>query len=186
MPYLTPDIDDLNGSPDCRTITVSGDLWLYVSGALSELEKIWNWEEAGTATPEQMADYFKTVNDDYAISQCGGAGMNLLTSGVQLYSGNGTNGNPPQIQILKSSLSSELADMVGGVVNIKSSVDEVRILTAFPYGNASLQTFHSLPAADNNWIQFILPFDATGAKINIGGFGTPTYWNYYIDLIGWW
>lgn len=81
MPYLTPDSGDLIAPLMCRQIEASGELFFYISGALAELEKEHNWEQFGTATPSEMADYFKDINDNYINSVCGGS------SGMQSISG---------------------------------------------------------------------------------------------------
>lgn len=87
MPYLTPSTEALASSPSCRTITVGGELWYLVTGALDELSKAYRWEQHGTATPEQMAAYFMDVLDSYNGSSCGGAGMEFIdTASVTLFS----------------------------------------------------------------------------------------------------
>ena len=48
-----------------RFINVPGSLWLYVVGALAELAYEYNWEKFGTATPEQMAQFFADILDDF-------------------------------------------------------------------------------------------------------------------------
>jgi hypothetical protein len=66
--WLTPDAADLLETLDTRTIRVPGSLWLYVSGTLSLLCDSENWEQDGDATPEQMAQFFVDVVDEYLTS----------------------------------------------------------------------------------------------------------------------
>lgn len=185
LAWLTPDIGLLTNPLDCRTITVPGDLFYLVTGALELLAEEESWEKYGTATPEDTAVFFRDIIDAYCTSSCGG-GMNLLSTLYGAYSGSGGSGNPTQIQLLKTSMPSEMGDAVGVLANIKSSVDVERIMTIFPYGNASLQAVVTLQPGDNQWGQILIPMDDLGAKINIGGFGVPTYWSYDISFIGWW
>lgn len=68
MPWLTPNTDKLIGQDNVRTISVNPDLLSFIGGALQQLCEHWNWEEHGTATPEETADYFKQVRDDWGMS----------------------------------------------------------------------------------------------------------------------
>lgn len=63
--WLTPDIDQLSNPLTCRKISISGDLWLYLTGALELLADSNNWEQFGTATPEEIASYFRDAIDAY-------------------------------------------------------------------------------------------------------------------------
>lgn len=63
--WLTPDIGQLSNPLTCRKISISGDLWLYVSGALELLADSDNWEQFGSATPDDMANYFTDAIDAY-------------------------------------------------------------------------------------------------------------------------
>ena len=68
LAWLTPDVDQLNETQQQRTICVAGSLWYLVSGALELLAEEWNWEEFGTATPDEVASYFQDVRDKYILS----------------------------------------------------------------------------------------------------------------------
>lgn len=179
MPYLTPDIDDLNGSPDCRTITVSGDLWLYVSGALSELEKVWNWEEAGTATPEQMADYFKTISDDYATSQCGGGSMNYVSPATVL-----VNTNQSEGITVWSVLAADLPEGATGVllqVSISPTANGTFVgggLGLTP-GIKGATTESVTPSM--SFFQFLCPVAEQGIRFQITGMGAT--WSIIVSLV---
>lgn len=61
MPYLTP--DTAPGSTRCRVLIIPDDKeWLaLVTGALSELTHAYNFEEFGTATPEETAQAFRDM-----------------------------------------------------------------------------------------------------------------------------
>jgi microcystin-dependent protein len=50
-------------------------LWSYVTGALALLAEAENWEEFGDATPDDMAQFFTDVLDDYAMSSFRNVGM---------------------------------------------------------------------------------------------------------------
>lgn len=78
--WLTPDSSLFSNPLDCRTLTIPGDLWLYVQGALEELAKDYNWEEFGDATPEETAQFFMEVMDNFSTSECGGGGMQFISS----------------------------------------------------------------------------------------------------------
>lgn len=62
--YHTPDVLLLGGSVESRVITLPPDLWYLVGGALGELADAGNWEQFGSATPEQMAEFFINVLDN--------------------------------------------------------------------------------------------------------------------------
>lgn len=70
LAFLTPDLSLTTNPPDCRVIQVPGDLWYLVSGALEALALPYNWEQFGTATPDEMADYFREVIEEYVMSSC--------------------------------------------------------------------------------------------------------------------
>lgn len=61
MPYLTP--DTAPGTTKCRVLIIPDDKeWLaLVTGALSELTHAYNFEQFGTATPEQTAQAFRDM-----------------------------------------------------------------------------------------------------------------------------
>jgi len=70
MPYLTPDTPP--SGRICRTISIPAD-WTFlalINGALTELTKVWNWEQFGTLTPQEAADFFQTLFDDFRESEC--------------------------------------------------------------------------------------------------------------------
>jgi len=59
MPYLTPSSGDLPGISLFTLPVPAGSLGrAIVSGALSELAAVYNWEKSGTATPEAAAQAF--------------------------------------------------------------------------------------------------------------------------------
>lgn len=70
MPYLTP--DSAPGTTVCRTIVIPDDpLWIaIVNGALSELFKSHNFEQFGSLTPQQTADAFRLMWQDFHASRC--------------------------------------------------------------------------------------------------------------------
>jgi len=68
--WLTPDSSLLTGQEDCRVIKVPPDLWSFVSGAIGELANVERWEQFGTATPDEMAEYFEPKYRDFLESMC--------------------------------------------------------------------------------------------------------------------
>jgi len=70
MPYLTPDTppDDTR----CFRLNVPNDItWVgIVKGALSELIKAYNFEEFGSATPEETAQRFLQMYDEFVFEEC--------------------------------------------------------------------------------------------------------------------
>lgn len=73
--WLTPDESQLSESQVERTVRLPGSLWSYVTGALALLAEAENWEEFGDATPDDMAQFFADVLDDYAMSSFRNVGM---------------------------------------------------------------------------------------------------------------
>lgn len=70
LAWLTPNSEQLSESRDCRTVRVPGSLWLYVSGSLLQLTHSYNWETSGTATPDDMADFFSQVFEEFLMGNC--------------------------------------------------------------------------------------------------------------------
>jgi microcystin-dependent protein len=68
--WLTPDLTLFSAPVQCRTIELPGDLWQYITGALLPLTYVTNWEQFGTATPTESAEYFQNVIGEYLISMC--------------------------------------------------------------------------------------------------------------------
>jgi hypothetical protein len=72
LAWLTPDQDDLSAPVEQRAITLSNELWPFVSGALIPLADSRNWEQFGSATPDQMAQYFQDVLYNISPIEMGG------------------------------------------------------------------------------------------------------------------
>lgn len=70
MPYLTP--DSAPAGTICRTLVIPDDpFWLsIVTGALSELMHSYRFEQFGTATPEETAERFSQMFDEFVASEC--------------------------------------------------------------------------------------------------------------------
>lgn len=73
--WLTPNESQLSESQVERTVRLPGSLWSFITGALNLLAEAENWEEFGDATPEDTAQFFADVLDDYAMSQFANVGM---------------------------------------------------------------------------------------------------------------
>jgi len=65
MPYLTP--QELPEERDCRALSIPANSdWLaIVSGALTELEKEWNWEQHGAVTISEAVDAMRSMITAY-------------------------------------------------------------------------------------------------------------------------
>jgi len=70
LSWLTPNLSVLGAPGDCRTISLPGELWQYVTGALLPLSAPWNWEQYGDATPQEVADYFADIINNHLDSMC--------------------------------------------------------------------------------------------------------------------
>lgn len=66
--WLTPPIETLTEGKMERTICVPSSLLSFIGGALELLAEEWNWQEFDTATPSEMAEYFRQVRDDWGMS----------------------------------------------------------------------------------------------------------------------
>ncbi len=73
--WLTPDLTELSNPQNERSIVLPGDLFYLVTGALSQLADAENWEQFGDATPEETADFFLGVLEDYLVSDFRNVGM---------------------------------------------------------------------------------------------------------------
>lgn len=66
--WLTPDLSLFSESQETRLISVPGSLWYLISGALGELAQAQNWETFGDATPEESAEFFDDVYQEFLMS----------------------------------------------------------------------------------------------------------------------
>lgn len=89
MPYLTP--DDLPEERDCRALLIPANAdWLaIVSGALTELVKVYNWEQGGSVTVSDAVQAMQDMIDQYylgCIGECelpeGGAIIRVSPDGT--------------------------------------------------------------------------------------------------------
>ena len=83
MPYLTP-----NSAPSdnkCRTISIPDDpQWLaIVNGALLELTRASNFEEFGSLTPQETADFFFDMFNSYLESECAVLPIGMIATFAQ-------------------------------------------------------------------------------------------------------
>lgn len=70
LAWLTPDIELLSEPVLCRPINVPGSLFYFVGGALLLLTEIENWEQFGTATPDDMIDFFADMLETFHTGEC--------------------------------------------------------------------------------------------------------------------
>jgi len=70
MPYLTP--DEIPEGTRCRPLFIpDSPTWLaIVSGAITELSKVYNWEQAGSVTPEDAAYRMLLMFEQYIAETC--------------------------------------------------------------------------------------------------------------------
>lgn len=67
--WLTPDLALFSNPPEQRVVSVPGDLWYLVSGALGQLSLEENWEGYGDATPEETAEFFNDMYEEFLMSR---------------------------------------------------------------------------------------------------------------------
>lgn len=70
LSWLTPDLALFNAPVRCREISLPGELLQYITGALFPLTIPSSWEQHGTATPDETAEFFHEVFDVYLKSMC--------------------------------------------------------------------------------------------------------------------
>lgn len=75
LAWLTPDLSEFSNPQKERSITLPGDLFYLVTGAISQLAEAQNWEQFGDATPEETADFFLGVLEEYLMSDFRNLGM---------------------------------------------------------------------------------------------------------------
>jgi len=70
MPYVTP--DEVPEGDDCRPLSIPASTqWLaIVSGALTELTKMYNWEQAGGISVEDAVARCQQIIDEYYAGYC--------------------------------------------------------------------------------------------------------------------
>lgn len=75
LAWLTPNVAEFAGSLVGREIILPGNLYFYVTGALSLLAEESNWEKFGDADPEETSQFFATILDGYLMSNFASVGM---------------------------------------------------------------------------------------------------------------
>jgi microcystin-dependent protein len=68
VPFLTPDVSLLSLAKTDRLVSCADGLFFIISGALLELSNANNWEEFGSATAQETADYFFGVYEEFIMS----------------------------------------------------------------------------------------------------------------------
>lgn len=71
MAYLTP--DSIPGNTTCRVLLIpdSTDWLAIVTGAIQELSFTYNWEQFGTATPQECADAMFAMLNEFTFNRAG-------------------------------------------------------------------------------------------------------------------
>ena len=70
MPFMTG--DDPGATTTCHEINIPDDIYfrMAVRGALLELADARNWEQLGSATPDEYATLAQTMIDAFNASSC--------------------------------------------------------------------------------------------------------------------
>lgn len=183
--WLTPDLELLSNPQDCRKIAVPGDLWYLVQGALELLCIEENWEQHGTATPEQMAQYFMGVVDETAVSECGGeSGMFVSndTSTIEILAMNQSThpGGVAYITPLSLPVTSPMPTALYCLISGTSSeAVDLRIMD----GSFAAQVFDYLDGY-NKPFTVVIPFSQESSMIRL--LDVPETFSLSVRLFGWW
>ena len=65
LAYLTPDSSAFSSATVGRSLCIPFELLYLIDGAVQELTKAENFEQFGTATPEECAEYFTELLDTW-------------------------------------------------------------------------------------------------------------------------
>jgi len=70
VPYLTP--QELPGDDDCRPLSIPANTeWLALfGGALTELTKVWNWQDSGGLTIAETVEKMQEIIDNWYAVPC--------------------------------------------------------------------------------------------------------------------
>lgn len=83
MPYLTP--NDIPAETICRVLKIPNnrEIIAAVTGALNELGYVWNWEQYGTVTPQEISAAMVDMVDlfSFDIGQCRMIGEIVIFAG---------------------------------------------------------------------------------------------------------
>lgn len=182
--WLTPDASILANPQGCRTISVPGDLFYLVTGCLELLAESENWEVFGTATPDEMAQYFRDVIDEHVDSGCG---MKWLDDTYTLFSGTYEMYSGFDLAFQRSSLPAEMQNATGLRIrmkattpsNIERTITAEHPITGFIYDWMKL--FHQ-----NKEHRFSITTGIEeGVKFKINeAVGNEFFWE--AKIVGWW
>lgn len=183
--WLTPDSSLFSNPLDCRTLTIPGDLWLYVQGALEELAKDYNWEQFGDATPEETSQFFMEVLDNFSTSGCGsegGVGMqSISTSEVEILNVNQTT-NPTGIaDIYVGDLPAEAQNASALYCRVVILADDYYELYVWDWPNA--QQMYDI---STYYLTMPLVMPINNGQIRIRLLSAPENYSLSVFLIGWW
>jgi len=69
MPYLTP--ETIPADTICRVLFIPNEREIIanVTGALQELSYVWNWEQSGAITPQEMADRMFEMCNQFSLTR---------------------------------------------------------------------------------------------------------------------
>jgi len=73
--------DSLAGDEICRPLFIPGNesVLAIVGGALSELTKLWNYEQVGEITPAEISELMTSMLARWYSEECDGTGNNIQT-----------------------------------------------------------------------------------------------------------
>lgn len=182
--WLTPSLEILSNPLECRRISVPGDLWYLVQGALELLCMEQNWEEYGGATSEEMAQYFMNVLDEFSQSECAevGAVFNWLDD-INYDVINGFHSTSINVfDLITENLPEEAREATALYVNVAMSFPAAggSVRVDLPNGNARQVTFFE-PL--NGQVSFTVMVPNPARFTVLGGDGTARPFIVYV--VGW-
>lgn len=185
MAWSTPDSSVFSDPQDCRTIAIPGGLWFFVQGAVEELTKTYNWQEEGTATPEETTQFFMGVLDQFTQSECVQQMQFVTTNFIQIINESYTqSGNVFPIVRTMLPLAAENSVALLAFVKSKHNVANANIQLNQKSGNA-MQLLSFATANVDNRVTTIIPMDLDGAEIrSLSANGTLV--ELTVNVIGWW
>lgn len=80
--FLTPNSSLFSSASIGRCVSCPGELWYLIDGAMQALTMPYNWEQFGTATPEETAEYFTDLLTSIGLCMPIGSITSFATSSV--------------------------------------------------------------------------------------------------------
>lgn len=185
LAWLTPNVADLSAPDATRALTVPNELWPFVSGALYLLTLEHNWEQSGTATPEDMSQLFLEMLNNFNEITVGGTMNFITTSTHQLVSYNGSSANvvfPIYDADLPTEAQGASVILVGVELQRLTGVT-VQQLRMSDQANKPFYTIYDTQNSEVTKGQYLLPMRSGGALFRLTGSGNTAFFE--VDLLGW-